>query len=192
MSNRRRTAGVVLVEVVSLGLVGLIDHVTGRHLGLYVFYFVPVALGAWALGRRAGLAMAVAAAACWVLVDGMSDQAYPTRFYMAWNAGVRLLSFVFVSISVSTIRHMLDQERALSRQLQSALREVRVLEGLLPICASCKRIRNREGSWERLESYLGARSEVSFTHSICPTCARELYPEIELKEEGEEDPSAED
>ena len=154
-----------------------------------MFYFVPVALGAWASGRRMGLVMAGAAAGCWVLVDGLSQIGYPSRFYLAWNTGVRLLSFVFVGISVSTIRRMLEQERALTRQLQSALREVRVLTGLLPICASCKRIRNREGEWERLESYLGSRSEMSFTHSICPVCARELYPDIELTDES---PSAEE
>lgn len=56
--------------------------------------------------------------------------------------------------------------------------EIRVvkLEGLLPICASCKMIRDDQGAWHQLESYIRDRSQVEFTHSICPDCARRLYP----------------
>ncbi|MBF0526892.1 MAG: PAS domain S-box protein [Deltaproteobacteria bacterium] len=61
-------------------------------------------------------------------------------------------------------------------QLQRALAEVKTLSGLLPICSSCKKIRDDTGYWNQLESFLGKHSEVVFTHSVCPECAQKLYP----------------
>ena len=57
-------------------------------------------------------------------------------------------------------------------------RKVKVLEGILPICASCKKIRNEKGEYEAIEKYVGEHSEASFSHSICSDCAKRLYPEF--------------
>jgi hypothetical protein len=62
-------------------------------------------------------------------------------------------------------------------QEQAALEEVKLLSGLLSICASCKRILNERKVWEPLESYIQAHSEAKFTHGVCPDCLRKLYPE---------------
>ncbi len=61
------------------------------------------------------------------------------------------------------------------RELQKALASIKVLQGLLPICASCKKIRNDKGYWERLETYIHDHSEADFTHGICPECVKKLY-----------------
>jgi hypothetical protein len=66
----------------------------------------------------------------------------------------------------------------LSNDVSQARQEVRQLTGLLPICANCKKIRDDSGDWQRLEEYIQDHSEADFTHSICPECARELYPEL--------------
>lgn len=55
---------------------------------------------------------------------------------------------------------------------------VKVLEGLLPICANCRKIRDENGEWQDLEAYISERSEADFTHTICPTCKDEIYPEL--------------
>lgn len=57
------------------------------------------------------------------------------------------------------------------------LRRMKYLEGILPICASCKRIRKKDDSWHPIESYLREQSDAEFTHGICPECAKKLYPE---------------
>jgi len=62
-------------------------------------------------------------------------------------------------------------------KLRQALNEAQVLKGLVPICASCKRIRNERGTWEVLEACIQAHSEAKFSHGICPECMRKLYPE---------------
>jgi len=56
------------------------------------------------------------------------------------------------------------------------LHEIRHLEGLLPICASCKKIRDTHGNWLQIEGYIRDHSDAEFTHSICPDCAKKLYP----------------
>lgn len=67
--------------------------------------------------------------------------------------------------------------------LQNALEEIKKLSGMLPICASCKKIRDDKGYWNRLESYISKHSEAVFSHSICPECAKKLYPDLDLYEE---------
>lgn len=62
---------------------------------------------------------------------------------------------------------------------------MKYLEGILPICASCKRIRDEQGNWRQLESYVHERSAADFSHGICPKCAERLYPEIYTNKEGE-------
>lgn len=64
------------------------------------------------------------------------------------------------------------------KELEKALHEVKRLSGLLPICASCKKIRNDKGYWEEVETYIKERAGVEFSHGICPECAQRLYPEL--------------
>lgn len=61
---------------------------------------------------------------------------------------------------------------------RAVFRHLKFLEGFLPICASCKKIRDEGGSWQPLETYIHNRSEARFSHGVCPTCARRLYPDL--------------
>jgi DNA-binding response OmpR family regulator len=65
-----------------------------------------------------------------------------------------------------------------NEDLQRALREVKVLRGLIPICASCKKIRNDGGFWQQLEEYIGEHSEAEFSHGLCQPCLKKLYPGV--------------
>lgn len=68
------------------------------------------------------------------------------------------------------------QER--TKELQKALNEVKTLSGLLPICSSCKKIRDDKGYWNSVEYYIGLHTDADFTHGICPECTDSLYPEV--------------
>jgi hypothetical protein len=65
----------------------------------------------------------------------------------------------------------------LIRELQQALENIKTLRGLLPICASCKRIRDDKGYWNKIEAYISQHTDVDFSHGLCPDCIRNLYPE---------------
>lgn len=75
----------------------------------------------------------------------------------------------------------LDELRKLNAELRDALDRVKLLSGLLPICASCKRIKDSAGNWNSMERYISERSNAEFTHGICPDCAKKLYPEFSRK-----------
>lgn len=82
-----------------------------------------------------------------------------------------------------TERKKAEEERErLILELRDALSKVRTLSGMLPICASCKKIRNDKGYWEQIETYLENHSEAEFTHGICSDCAKKLYPQFHEKE----------
>jgi len=73
----------------------------------------------------------------------------------------------------------------LINELQDALAKIRTLKGLIPICASCKKVRNDKGYWEQVEVYVRDHSEAEFTHGICPDCFQRLYPEEYKAKESE-------
>ncbi len=79
---------------------------------------------------------------------------------------------------VTDIKQVQEEREKLIVELQQALSEVKVLSGLLPICASCKKIRDDKGYWNRIETYIGKHSNAQFSHGICPECAKKLYPEL--------------
>jgi DNA-binding response OmpR family regulator len=63
-------------------------------------------------------------------------------------------------------------------ELSQALAEVRTLKGIVPICANCKNVRDDQGYWNRVETYLNEHTEADFTHAVCPDCMKRLYPQF--------------
>ncbi len=97
-------------------------------------------------------------------------------------------SVVNQAIEVYTLRQsrkdmMAELERR-NAELEGMLAQVKRLEGMLPICAACKKIRDDKGYWQQIESYIGDHSQAVFSHGICPECARRLYPDL-FPEKGE-------
>lgn len=76
------------------------------------------------------------------------------------------------------MRRREEKRKRFIKNPQGTLSETEILRGLIPICSSCKRIRNEKGYWNELESYITNHSQAEFTHSICPICAEKLYPEF--------------
>jgi PleD family two-component response regulator len=75
-----------------------------------------------------------------------------------------------------SLRALMTEKEKLIAELQQALAKVKTLSGLIPICSSCKKIRDDKGYWNQIETYIRQRSDADFTHSICPKCAKMLYP----------------
>ena len=86
--------------------------------------------------------------------------------------------------SVGTLRDITERRRTenerdrLIAELQKALVHIKTLRGIVPICSSCKKIRDDQGYWNQVEVYVSEHTEADFTHSICPDCTQKLYPEI--------------
>ncbi len=86
--------------------------------------------------------------------------------------------FVIVTgIDITALKEAEREKEALIQELKTALSNVKTLRGLLPMCASCQKIRNDHGYWQQVETYIREHSDADFTHGICPECAKRLYPE---------------
>lgn len=78
-------------------------------------------------------------------------------------------------------RRMVEMQEALVSkiaELRQAFDQIKTLSGLVPICASCKKIRDDKGFWNHLESYIETHTDALFSHGICPECAKKLYPDL--------------
>jgi hypothetical protein len=84
-----------------------------------------------------------------------------------------------VILDITRCKEAEEERNRLVAELKGALARVKTLSGFLPICASCKKIRDDKGYWNQIESYIESRSEAEFSHGICPDCARRLYPEYD-------------
>lgn len=73
-----------------------------------------------------------------------------------------------------SIRYAIERQK-LHTQLEHSMKEIKTLRGFLPICASCKKIRDDKGYWTQIESYISRHSEAEFSHGICPECFDKLY-----------------
>lgn len=83
------------------------------------------------------------------------------------------------AIAVALARNKdLIELRRLNRELQEALDEIKVLRSIIPICAQCKKVRNEEGYWERVEVYLAKYLGGNISHGLCDDCVKELYPRL--------------
>ena len=165
-----------------VGGVGYADYLTGFEVSVFVFYFVPVGLAAWRLGLLAGVLMAVLSAVAWGLANHHAGQIYSSQMIFVWNTVVRLIAFLTVVWLTARNVALLARERATSMKLRKTLAEVNFLEGLLPICTSCKKIRNDQGNWEQMEHYFQDRSSAKFSHGYCPECAKQWVQEGGLGE----------
>jgi len=105
------------------------------------------------------------------------DRFYLTSVKPILDPEARVVSVVCISKDITDRKRVeLEREQVIC-ELQAALAQVRTLSGLLPICASCKNVRDDKGYWIEIEEYVRHHSHADFTHGICPDCCKNLYPE---------------
>ena len=97
----------------------------------------------------------------------------------------KLLGIIEYFQDITELKRMEITKSYLILVLEESLKEANLLSGFIPICASCKKIRNDEGFWDQIEQYISEHSQAKFTHSICPNCAKKLYPELYLSKDKE-------
>ena len=141
-----------------------IDYVTSTAEHFPVVYIIPVILAAWYSGKwpAVGLAIAIPLFRLVFMVLPLPPERVTS---LAFATTFRGLVIVILALWFARLAEF---ERSLERR-------VKVLEGLVPICAFCKNIRNEAGEWERLEKYISRRSEAEFSHGVCPSCNEKHY-----------------
>ena len=122
-----------------------------------------------------------------ILLTGQGDRDVDVEATRAGALDYLVKGRIDADVLECSIRYAIERNRVERRleniviELEEALTKVKTLSGLLPMCSSCKRIRDDGGYWNQLESYVSNHSEAELSHSICPECYRQLYPEQYLK-----------
>ena len=87
---------------------------------------------------------------------------------------------ICTSKNITNRKRAEDEVKEKHENLLKAMKEIKILSGLLPICASCKKIRDDKGYWKQIELYIRDHSEADFSHGICPECANKYYPDFNI------------
>jgi len=122
---------IVASSIAILLIFGWIDYATGYEFGFFIFYFIPVSITGWYVGRKPGIAMACASAVCWYLADRMTHHPYPRPYLIYWETFARYISFLTTALTFSKIHETIDNGQRVREELDRALRENRELKRLL-------------------------------------------------------------
>ena len=112
-----------------------------------------------------------------IVMTGLDDEAMAMKAVQEGAQDYLVKGQVDVNLLVRAIRYAIERQKLLVK-LREALEQVKTLRGFIPICSSCKKIRDDAGFWHQLEVYIRDHSDAEFTHGICPACIKTLYPEI--------------
>ena len=163
MTRARWWAALILMS----GAVLALDIATGPYILFPITFVVPVGLGAWFLSRTAGVGFAFALVLSRFGIALFVESSGRPLYATALNAAIRLVVLTGLAVLLAKV----------NRQQQALAHRVQVLQGLLPICAFCKKIRRPDGVWEPIEVYITHRSAAQFSHGLCEACDREHYGE---------------
>jgi hypothetical protein len=168
----------VLLSIITVVIVGYLDWLTGYELNFFVFYFIPISVGAWFLGMSGGVIMGLISTIVWFWVDILTHAPHSSQYYVVWNTCIRLAAFQSIGYSVAKIHDLIFRERRLTIKLNQSLLEIKTMEAILPICCQCKKIRDDKGNWQQIESYIREHSNTEFSHGYCPECGQKALHEI--------------
>jgi K+-sensing histidine kinase KdpD len=174
-----------LASLVSLAAVSYVDYATGYEFLFFVFYFIPVGVCGWYLGRRATLAIALLSGASWFLVDVLSEHHYPHEVIRYWNSFTCFVAFAIIGLVLHHLKQSRNEEQESRRELEKALaelqdstREIRNLQSQLQVvCAWTQRLR-LEGKWVTLDEFLTNKLNVRISHGISPEALAEIKREV--------------
>lgn len=148
----------------------VIDYYTGKNIRFPILYIIPIGIAAWGNKKTIAYSLAITLSLARL---GFNFPWLETSSLFSASINTIIRIFVLLLFAYLVART--------ARQTRELTRKVNLLEGILPICASCKKIRNDKGEYEQIERYISKRSEAEFSHGICPECAKKLYPEFSKK-----------
>ncbi len=137
-----------------------IDLITPPQILLSIYFILPIIIVSW----YTGLGWALVFSAALPLARFLTS----TLIEPIWDVNYSVINFVNRFIVLSMVSFIVTK-------LSDSIKQIKILEGLIPICSNCKKIRDDDKKWQTLEIYIAERSNAEFTHSICPECTARLY-----------------
>jgi hypothetical protein len=160
-SNVRRVA----FALGMLAAVAWVDYASGYEISVFVLYAGCVAWATWYLGFAWGVVFTLVSTAAWFGANLAAGWTYSNPWVVVDRMANQFVLLGFTAFSVDRFRRAIERHKG----------KVKQLEGILPICASCKRIRDESGHWNDMAAYLREHTEADPQTKLCPDCAREHY-----------------
>ncbi len=144
-----------------------------------VLYILVVLISFWA-EHTAFTVMSATLCSILTIISVFFQPTIPDMWKVLFNRCIGLgVIWVTAGLGIQWKTSEKRREKAIHER-EIALKETKILRGMIPICSACKKIRDSEGAWTQMELYIRNHSEADFSHGICPECVKKLYPELRL------------
>ena len=172
---------VILASLANLAAVSYIVYLTGYHFLFFIFFFIPVALCGWYLGRPSVVCMSILSGMSWCFVDILSNHPYPFEVVRYWNSFICFIAFAIIGLLLQRLRQSLKEQVQARKDLQQALDELRrttdeirgLQDQLQVVCVWTKRI-NVEGKWIALDEFLTNKLHTKVSYGVSPEAMQEV------------------
>ena len=157
--------------VTSIGLAALclaLDFLIGPYIIFPITFIIPVAISAWFARSYYAYSLAI--------IQPLIRLGFASEWQAPWSYSISIIN---TAIRIAVLVFFAYLIRRTARQTRELARRVNLLEGILPICSLCKKIRDERGNWQPVETYVSNRSEALFSHSLCPDCLKRDYRHVQ-------------
>jgi hypothetical protein len=162
---------IAICLILSIGIF-IIDSLVPLGVAMGILYILVVLISLWSNKIEMPIYMAISGSIL-TMIGVYTSPSGGELWKVLTNRSLALFA-IWATAILSVQRKMMHEEK------EETLLEIKRLNGLLPICASCKKIRDDKGYWNQIEAYIRDHSDAEFSHGICPDCAKKLYPDIEV------------
>jgi hypothetical protein len=156
--------------VTSIGIAALClasDYLLGPYINFPFMYIIPVAVSAWFCRPLYAYFLAI--------IQPLIRLTFPFSWHAPWNSADAVINTAIRFTVLVLFAYLISRT---ARQTRELARRVNLLEGILPICSLCKKIRDEHENWQPVEVYVSSRSEALFSHSLCPDCLKRDYRHV--------------
>ena len=172
---------IIPLSLMLLISIGYFDYFTGE-LGFFIFYFVPIVLFSWFLGKWPGMIMSIASSIVWLVSDYYCGIRYSNLAIAVWDTlVVRGGSFIIAAIAVAKLRESIEKQKNLSAELGKSLWYLKRFKDIMPICTLCGKSKEENCYLKKVEESIKSHQESASDYGICPECISKNHPELSEK-----------
>ncbi|MGA9779962.1 MAG: hypothetical protein ACLPRE_03890 [Limisphaerales bacterium] len=146
----------------------VLDFLMGPYIAFPFIFIIPVAVSAGFCRSYYAYFLAI--------IQPLIRLGFPVSWQAPWNAADAIMNTAIRIAILVLVAYLINRT---ARQTRELARRVNLLEGILPICSLCKKIRDERGDWQPVEIYVSNRSEALFSHSLCPDCLNRDYIQVQ-------------
>ncbi|MGH7869645.1 MAG: hypothetical protein ACREP9_18955 [Candidatus Dormibacteraceae bacterium] len=187
--NKRFQLKVIAASLANLLVFSYVVYLAGYNFLFFIFFFIPVSLCGWYLGRLSVVSMAILSGVSWCVVDILSNHDYPSELIRYANTVICFLAFAIIGLLLQRLRHSLTEQLRVRYDLEKTLEDLnrstaeaqKLQSQLQVVCAWTKRI-NIEGRWVALDEFLTHQLNTKITYGVSPEAMQEVLHTVEHSE----------